>query len=665
MAAPVRSHRPGLDGLRGLAVAVVVAYHLELLRGGFLGVDVFFVLSGYLITGLVLGEATETGGLSLRTFWGRRIRRLVPALVAMVVTVVAAALALGWPADERRDLAIGATATLTWWANWRQAGGSSYWASGEDPFRHAWSLSIEEQFYVLWPLAAVAVVLLVRRTRPERLAMALGVVAGLGALASGTWMVALAHRLEVGDLSRVYVGTDTRVVAPLLGCLLACLAHRSPRTWAQGPGVRAGGIVGAVVLIAMVLTVDVSAPSTYRSGLLLVAAAMAGLLVRSAASAETTSLDPVGWLVAHPIARYLGTRSYALYLWSWPVQVLVVFRWPEIDRAVLVATTLAASLLLAELSQRAVEVPLRHRSGWAAAPAWRRPAWAAGGVAAVAVVALAFATSEAPPRHETVESAEAASEALRPPETALPAIDDGVPGGDPAPLRVMVAGDSVAWTVGYYRPRDAALPEGIASIDSRAIIGCGLLAGEGWEYPDGGDGPFIAPAADACEAQPEAEQLGLAGRPDVLLVLPGAWEWSDVRSPEGVVVEGQSAEMAELLVERLLRKVRAANEVGARTVLVEWACPGVEAAPQLRDADYVRWINGVLAETVAQARREGIGPVEVLVPTDAVCEGADALGDPTAAKDDATGAEIHVVSFEGGTWIWEAWLAPGLRTLAG
>jgi peptidoglycan/LPS O-acetylase OafA/YrhL len=667
MSESARTHRPGLDGVRGLAVVAVVAYHLELVPGGFLGVDVFFVLSGYLITGLVLAEATATGtgALSLRSFWGRRIRRLVPALVAMVVAVVGVAIALGWPADERRELAIGATATLTWWANWRQAGGTSYWASGEDPFRHAWSLSIEEQFYVLWPLAALAVVVAMRRRAPDQLPVALGAVAAIGAMASGTWLVVLAHRLDPSELSRAYVGTDTRVVAPLLGCFLACVAHRWPDAWGHGRGVRAGGLMAVVVLVAMVATVEVDAPSTYRSGLLLVAAAAAGLLVRAAAAATAEARDAVGWAATRPLARYLGTRSYALYLWSWPVQVLLAFRWPELARGVLIATTLALSLALAEASHRVVEVPMRHRRGWASSPALRRPAWGVGLAAAVGVIALAATTAVAPPRHETVESADAAEEALRPPATTSPTAGGAAPTepGEPAPLRVMLAGDSVAWTVGYYRPTDAELPDGVASIDSRAIIGCGLLAAEGWEYPAGGDGPFVAPAAEACAAQPEAERLGLEGEPDVLVLLPGAWEWSDARSPDGTVVPAQSDEMADLVVDRLLAKVRAASDVGARTVLVQWACPGDEAAEQLRDPAYVRWINELLAVVAERAVAEGAGPVDVLAPTDEVCEGGDALGRPTAAKDEATGAEIHVISFEGGTWLWKAWLVPALRAL--
>ncbi|MCA9764719.1 MAG: hypothetical protein KC544_16495, partial [Gemmatimonadetes bacterium] len=185
-------------------------------------------------------------GLSVRRFWGRRIRRLVPALVAMVVGVVAAALALGWPADERRALAIDATATLTWWANWRQAAGQSYWDAGESLFRHAWSLSIEEQFYLLWPVAILGVLALVsgrgarrrsddRARRGPSVAAAIGIVAAVGALASTTWMIVLSSRLSDADLSRAYVGTDSRMATPLVGCALAALLAGRVDRWAAQP----------------------------------------------------------------------------------------------------------------------------------------------------------------------------------------------------------------------------------------------------------------------------------------------------------------------------------------------------------------------------------------------------------------------------------------------
>lgn len=159
------SHRPGLDAVRALAVAGAIAYHLDLLSGGFLGVEVFFVLSGFLVTALALAEVERSGRLGLRAFWGRRARRLLPALLLLVPAVGVAAIVVGWAPTRLRSLAFDGAATLTWTANWRQAfAQTTYWSAGSpSPFRHAWSLSIEEQFYALWPLALVAAIAVARR----------------------------------------------------------------------------------------------------------------------------------------------------------------------------------------------------------------------------------------------------------------------------------------------------------------------------------------------------------------------------------------------------------------------------------------------------------------------------------------------------------------------
>lgn len=147
------NRRVGLDSLRGLAVLAVLGYHLGFLSGGFLGVDVFFVLSGYLVTALALDEVSRTGTFSVRAFWLRRIKRLAPAVFVVVPAVLLAALWLQWDRSNFRSLGWDATATLGWWANWRQIYGadSGYWGGAPSLFRHAWSLSVEEQFYLLWP----------------------------------------------------------------------------------------------------------------------------------------------------------------------------------------------------------------------------------------------------------------------------------------------------------------------------------------------------------------------------------------------------------------------------------------------------------------------------------------------------------------------------------
>jgi peptidoglycan/LPS O-acetylase OafA/YrhL len=652
----VARYRPGLDGLRGLAVAVVVAYHVGYLRGGFLGVDVFFVLSGYLITGLVLAELEGTGRLSLRRFWARRARRLVPALMVVVALVLAACIALDWPRNRFGALRLDATSSLTWWANWRQAGGTSYWTGVTNPFRHAWSLSIEEQFYVAWPLVVGGAAWVARRLG-RSVRVAVGSVAVLGAAASGTWQVVLARCLAPDELSRVYVGTDTRVVAPLVGCTLATVPwHR-----VVGPAhvrwrrlaLDAAGLLGAGVLAVAVAQVEVDRAGWYRSGGFVAVALASAALVRAAAAVERGDRDPVALATANPVSRWLGTRSYAIYLWSWPIQVLVRSRRPDWSDARLAVVAVAASLAAAEASFRVVEHPIRHRAGWARSPRRRRPAWAA--AVATPLVLLAVVAGEAvpPPVHEQVDTAEAAADALhRPPPTTVPGDRD---------LRVMVEGDSVAWTVAYYAPLPGSLPEGIASVDSRGLIGCGLLAAEGWKYQSrAAGGAFTEPAGGACAQQPEIERIGLAAHPDVVLLFPGAWEYIAARDPSGHEVAARSDEMADLLVDRLRRRIRAADAVGARFVLVQWSCPGRLVTDPRGDPDYIAWIDGLLDRAAAEARAADGARVDVLRPTDAVCVGADPTGDPTPAKAEATGDEVHITSHAGGRWVWDRWLGPAL-----
>jgi peptidoglycan/LPS O-acetylase OafA/YrhL len=655
------AHRPGLDGLRGLAVVAVVAYHLGYLHGGFLGVDVFLVLSGYLITGLAIGEVGDTGGLSLRAFWGRRVRRLVPALLVVVLVVTLVALAIGWPRDQLRALGWDGVATLTWWANWRQVQGPSYWASGENLFRHAWSLSIEEQFYLVWPVIVVAAAAVARRTRRSVVPI-LGGIALTGAVASATWQVVLSHRLADADLSRVYLGTDARAVAPLLGCALACLlAGRRPAALAAGVTGRVVGAVAGLVLLVLVVGAEVASPALYRNAILVVASVASAAVVARTSALPEGDRSILGWATTTRTTRYLGLRSYAIYLWSWPIQVLVSFRWPDLSKAVVALITIALSLSLAEVSFRVLEDPIRRRRGWASRARFRRPAWGGVALGAAGVLIAAFVLAAPPPLHQQMDTAEAATEALRPVETTttLPGPTTTVAPGKPEPLKVLVTGDSVAWTVGYYKPTNP-FPDGIAAIESRAIIGCGLLSAEEWGYPQGGnEGPFTRPGEGFCVNGPDADALGLAGKPDVVLTLPGSWEWSRAEAPSGHVVPAQSPEMAEVLTRRLLRRIETANAAGARFAIVAFSCPGQRAAGVRKDPDFIHWINGVLADVVGTAQADG-ADVQFIEPTAKVCVDADPAGEPTQAKRDATGDEIHVNSLAGGTWMWNEWLAPAL-----
>jgi peptidoglycan/LPS O-acetylase OafA/YrhL len=353
---------PGLDGLRAIAVIGVLLYHAGVgwLPGGFLGVDLFFVISGFLITSLLLGEARLAGHLSLWQFYLRRARRLLPALVVMLA-VVAAFMAIFAAADlgqARGDIAAALGYISNWWYVLHHR--SYFIAAGRpSPFQHLWSLAIEEQFYLIWP--AVLVVLVATHAR---LRWVTGIALG-AAIGSAFWMRLLAVRGNVPfdtDSSRLYFGTDTHASALLLGAaaagVMAGLAARLDRGIAVG--VRAAwDVVGVAALVAVCWSMhafDYYRPGLYRGGFLAFAAV--GVVVVATASA------PGGWLgraLNVPPMRWVGERSYGLYLWHWPV---FVYTRPGLDWSLhgpaALAVRLAIVALLTEVSYRFVEIPLRR-----------------------------------------------------------------------------------------------------------------------------------------------------------------------------------------------------------------------------------------------------------------------------------------------------------------
>jgi len=367
---PLR-HIAALDGLRGIAVVGVVAYHLGWLPGGFLGVDLFFVLSGFLITSLLLdafaGQAGGSARESLVTFWGRRFRRLLPAVMALLVVVLAWLAAWGTPSEQalaRSD----ARWSIPYLTNWHLiAVARDYWgaATSESAFNHLWSLAIEEQFYVVWPLVVCVVV------RRRRGIQALGwLTAGLIA-ASFAAVVAL---YDPATVSRVYFGTDTRAGALLMGAFIALpQARRFVNVVVTRHRVATVGLsaVSATVLVALWCNGKAWLGFLMHGGIALHSAAAAILIAVSAAVAQldrlptaVPRLDPTRWC-AHPALTWLGTRSYGIYLWHWPLIVLGRPRLTHLAAPLRSLLFIAASLALAEASFRLLERPIRRGIGWA------------------------------------------------------------------------------------------------------------------------------------------------------------------------------------------------------------------------------------------------------------------------------------------------------------
>lgn len=345
---PTLRYEPGVDGIRAFAVLAVVAYHFGWLStpGGFLGVDVFFTISGYLITSLLVAEYQRTGRIDIREFWKRRARRLLPALfVFLAVTAAYVAAFVPTEVDRvQREL----FPALGYFTNWFLIGyNESYFETFARPslWRHLWSLAVEEQFYIVWPVLFFVL-------RKVRTALTVTLVLVI-ALVSTWWMANLFVPFE--DPSRVYYGTDTRAAGILIGVALGFLRHRLPvvehkRRW---PGLV--GVLGLTMLVWMVATVNGFDPWLYRGGFLLTGVASAAAIVGVVGSRS------LRLIVGSAPMRWVGLRSYGLYMWHWPV---VVFTRPNIDvfwdPKIVTVVRLAVALILTEISYRWIEMPVRN-----------------------------------------------------------------------------------------------------------------------------------------------------------------------------------------------------------------------------------------------------------------------------------------------------------------
>jgi peptidoglycan/LPS O-acetylase OafA/YrhL len=387
---PRASRFAGLDGLRAIAVVAVILFHLTpgALPGGYLGVDVFFVISGFLITGLLLRERATTGRIRLGAFWMRRARRLLPALALVVVSCSAVALALR--GDVLVHLGRQVLGAATFSSNWLSIGAGQSYFDGTAPelFRNLWSLAVEEQFYLLWPLATLALLLVPSRR------LRLGLVAALAvASAAAMWLV----YLPGADATRVYYGTDTHSFGLAIGAAIAILAHDPPprlsALLSRRPATRIGAAIGAasiVGLCALAVWMPASAPIVYRGGLVAVALLTAATILGSIGAGSF-----LGRALDIPPLRWIGERSYGLYLWHWPVFVLVIAALPGWQRTggdgwAMGAIALVITVGAAAASYRFVERPIRLNGLRSTLRAWTS-GWRASAprlVATLAAVAI-------------------------------------------------------------------------------------------------------------------------------------------------------------------------------------------------------------------------------------------------------------------------------------
>lgn len=389
--AAVGGHIRGLDGVRAFAVLTVIVFHLwpNRLPGGFLGVDVFFVISGFLITTLLLREGTRAGRIDLPGFWLRRARRLLPALVVVVV----ASLVVAWMVSH--DLLVNADrqtiGALTFSSNWLEvAAGSDYFAATSPAlFVTFWSLAVEEQFYLFWPIILVGVLALAQGA-VARVRTAVGLAA-----ASAVLMAALV--VPGGNPTRVYYGTDTHLFGLMIGAAVAFAFAGDVGVFAQRRWLRLRRWVGFVALLGLLLLsvrLQSDATFTYRGGLVL--ASILSAVVVASLPGPPTALTRLATL--RPIA-WVGERSYGIYLWHWPVILLVAAMLPATvpgsdPTLVAVVLSLGVTFVLAAASYRWIEMPIRRdgfRVAWRGIRGHAVALWCA--VALVGLAALALATA--------------------------------------------------------------------------------------------------------------------------------------------------------------------------------------------------------------------------------------------------------------------------------
>lgn len=388
----------GLDGLRAIAVALVLVYHFfpRLLPGGFLGVDIFFLISGFLITSLLIREKAKHGRISLAGFWRRRARRLLPALALVLLVCTSLAALVGG------DLLVGIgrqiVGAATFVSNWVFIAAGTDYFTRDTPelFRNTWSLAIEEQFYIVLPLVAIALFVVCRRQTAA-------ILLGAAGIASALWMVNLS--LSGADSTRVYFGSDTHSFGLMLGAALAFITTASRPNAAPGNAQQilysTVALAGFGVLGVMAFTLPEGSPLSFQGGFQLATAASLATIW-----AVTRPGAWIGRVIDVAPMRWVGERSYGLYLWHWPLLLIVAGAFPAAPGWQVALVTLAATLLCATASFRWVEQPVRKLGIRASlrllfqpkqyTPKRRFVAIGLGAVLVASVPATAYAVSTAP-----------------------------------------------------------------------------------------------------------------------------------------------------------------------------------------------------------------------------------------------------------------------------
>ena len=530
---------PALDGLRGIAVVGVILFHFGYLKGGYLGVDLFFVLSGFLITSILLVERGATGRIDLKSFWGRRARRLLPALLLLLGGVALFCVLWARKVDlgAIRGDGIGA---LFYVANWRAiTSNTDYWAQAQSPspLQHVWSLAIEEQFYLVWPLV-VSLVLWASAGRARSLAKA----AAVGAAISAVLLVVL-HQTGAG-ITRLYEGTDTRAAALLIGAALAGLCDRTVDDEASGRtlppfAALAASIAPAAVLVLGILWVVLPGTSDLLyQGLLPLTSLLCAVVIYAVVILPEQVKGLVWALNIRPL-RAIGMLSYGLYLWHWPVSLVLSPVRTGWSGPLLLLARVTVTTALALASYYFVERPIRRGTfldGWSGLVTA-----VAGMVLALCLVLLATNGAVSVADVNVINAKQRSERVL-----------GGVP-------RVLYLGDSVAESISQYPIVDPASYQ----IDAynAAGPGCALIFEGNRVRSDSGE---ITEPATCSKPWP-----GIINSfdPDVVLLLQGSSPTAKVEI-DGHFEAPCSAPYEDLQKQRIEDQVAVLQARGAKAVLV-------------------------------------------------------------------------------------------------
>ncbi len=562
------AYLPALDGVRACAVLAVMMFHggIPHMDGGFLGVDAFFVLSGFLITSLLIGEWRQALTIKLGAFWARRARRLLPALLLMLLFVAFFA-AVIVPRGTYGALRLDALATLLYVSNWHFIlVNSNYFneTSASSPLLHTWSLAVEEQFYVIWPLVVLAVLHFTRSMR------ALFALCCAAALASAVWM----HVVYDGGVNtnRAYLGTDTRSQCLFIGCALAVgLVLLTQRRHEEGrlakgelwrPENAVGrlacgvvGVIGAAGAVSLWVLTTSNSVFPYSGGFFLIGLSVACVIL--AAVGAPRSIVPRVLSLA-PV-RYVGRISYGLYIWHWPI-----FIWLDASRTGLYGYELFALRVLVTfavsvVSFHLIERPIRMGTFVSQWRAWLVVPAGVGGVV-VAVIAATTGTTALASTALPAGPGTGTTGASTTTTTAPPAQTTG------QPVRVLLFGDSVALTLGLGLGEQNVQDKYDYQLTDKGILGCGVvngpqveLMGTRYDTPQPCGGSGAEPGGAAANVPWTNQWLSAISevKPNVAVLLAGRWEvvdreyqgtWTNILHPAyAAYVKGQLDQASQLV----------------------------------------------------------------------------------------------------------------------